>query len=194
MSYVVAFALAFAIMLPCMAFSQAANAATTGDTATDNAAKVLKDFGARVDDYVALHKKQAVSPKATDSAQKLADTRHGLTSRLRAARASAKQGDIFTPEIVAYFRRQIADTLNGADGAKVRASLKHAEPVKAIPLHVNARYPRNAPLQSTPPTLLLNLPRLPQELQYRIVGRDLVLYDVAANMIVDFIPGAVPAS
>ncbi len=168
----IAFLLALAICIPGMALSQSTNAANPGTAATENA-HVLKDFGARVDDYVALHKKQAVSPKITDSPQKLADTRHGLASRLRAARAGAKQGDIFTPEIATYFRHQIAATLSGADGAKVRSSLKHAEPVKAIPLHVNARYPRNVPLQSTPPTLLLNLPRLPQELQYRIVGRDL---------------------
>ena len=77
---------------------------------------------------------------------------------------------------------------------KVQASLRHAEPLKPIPLRVNDRYPRNMPLQSTPPTLLLNLPRLPDELHYRIVGRDLVLYDVTADLIVDLISNAVPAS
>jgi len=37
----------------------------------------------------------------------------------------------------------------------------------------------------------LNLPRLPRELQYRIVGRALLLYDTQADLIVDFIPDAV---
>ena len=68
------------------------------------------------------------------------------------------------------------------------------EPLPPRPLKVNSRYPPGVPLQSTPPTLLLNLPRLPHELQYRLVGHYLVLYDVAADMIVDFIAGAVPAS
>jgi hypothetical protein len=37
--------------------------------------------------------------------------------------------------------------------------------------------------------LLDVLPRLPEELEYRFVGRDLILRDVKANLIVDFIPG-----
>jgi hypothetical protein len=58
----------------------------------------------------------------------------------------------------------------------------------------NAKYPRNLPLQSTPPTLLMNLPQLPKELQYRIVGSTLMLYDMSSGLIVDFIPNAVPAA
>ena len=51
--------------------------------------------------------------------------------------------------------------------------------------------PPNIPLQSTPPTILLNLPRLPPELEYRIVGRTLVLRDAVANIVVDLIPDAI---
>jgi hypothetical protein len=96
--------------------------------------------------------------------------------------------------VTAYFKKQIESTLHGPDGDKVRASLRHAEPLPNVRLQVNARYPRNLPLQSTPPTLLMNLPTLPKELQYRIVGSTLVLYDMSSGLIVDFIPGAVPAT
>ena len=41
-----------------------------------------------------------------------------------------------------------------------------------------------------PPQLLAALPRLPAELQYRIIGNSLVLWDHHANLIVDFLPGA----
>jgi hypothetical protein len=41
---------------------------------------------------------------------------------------------------------------------------------------------------------LLNLPELPKELQYRIVGNDLVLHDTAPDIIVDFIPNVFPKS
>jgi hypothetical protein len=61
-----------------------------------------------------------------------------------------------------------------------------------LALKVNAPFPENLPLQSTPATLLLNLPRLPAELDYRFVGNALVLRDTAANIIVDFIPDALP--
>ena len=39
-----------------------------------------------------------------------------------------------------------------------------------------------------PPSLLLNLPKLPKELEYRFVDHELIVRDVAANLIVDFIP------
>jgi hypothetical protein len=61
-------------------------------------------------------------------------------------------------------------------------------------LRVNARYPKELPLQSTPPSILLNLPKLPPELEYRIVGHDLVLLDVKAGLIVDYLPRAIPPS
>jgi len=153
--------------------------------------QVVKDFEARVSSYLDLSKKQAPAPKPTDSPSKLAETHDQIAEKMRAARPDAKQGDIFTPKIAAYFRHQIAATLAGHDGRKVRASLRHAEPVQNVPLQVNARYPQKLPLQSTPPTLLLNLPHLPRELQYRIVGRALLLYDAQADLIVDFVPEAV---
>ena len=57
---------------------------------------------------------------------------------------------------------------------------------------MNDVYPENIPLTTTPPTLLSKLPQLPQELAYRIVGRDLTLKDTKAGLIVDLIPNAIP--
>jgi hypothetical protein len=37
---------------------------------------------------------------------------------------------------------------------------------------------------------LAALPKLPKELEYRFLGRDLVLWDLHAGLIVDFIPRA----
>jgi len=59
-------------------------------------------------------------------------------------------------------------------------------------LQINQSYPENLPFQSTPPTLLLNLPELPKGLEYRILGRELVLRDSDANIIVDYVPNALP--
>jgi len=107
------------------------------------------------------------------------------------ARAGAKQGEIFTPEIAQYVRRQIGSRLEGRDGDRIRASLRHAEPV-SITLQINQSYPENIPLQSTPPSLLLSLPELPAGLEYRLVGRELVLRDVDANIVVDYVTNALP--
>ena len=155
-------------------------------------AQIVKDFEARVSSYVEVHKQQAGAEKPTDSPAKLAQQKDQNSEKMRAARPAAKQGDIFAPEIASYFRRQIAATLAGPDGEKIRATLRHAEPLPNLHLDVNARYPQNVPLQSTPPTLLLNLPRLPDKLQYRIVGRALLLYDMGTDLIVDLIPDAIP--
>jgi hypothetical protein len=35
--------------------------------------------------------------------------------------------------------------------------------------------------------MLCSLPQLPEELQFRFMNRDLILWDVHANLIVDFI-------
>jgi hypothetical protein len=43
-------------------------------------------------------------------------------------------------------------------------------------------------LQTFPPTLLANLPKLPPELEYRFVDNALILRDTKANVVVDFLP------
>jgi hypothetical protein len=160
----------------------------------DNA-QTVNDFEARVAKYLDLRKKEAGSaPRPTNSPEKLAESQQNLAEKVRALRPDAKQGDIFTPQITAYFRHRISATLVGHRGHKIRASLRHAEPVPALGLQVNQVYPQGVPLQSTPPTLLLNLPTLPKELEYRIVGRNLVLHDIVPNIIVDFIPDAIPTA
>jgi len=154
----------------------------------------IKEFQDRINNYLSAKKKQDVSRKPTDSPDKLAQQKQQTAEKTKAARPEAHQGDIFTPGVSAYFRKQIESTLQGPEGSRVRASLRHAEPLPDVHLQVNAKYPKNLPLQSTPPTLLKNLPPLPKELQYRIVGSTLVLYDMASGLVVDFIPGAVPAA
>ena len=157
-------------------------------------ARTLADFGSRIEKYLQSRQKAGGAPKPAKEPEKLAEHRKETAAKLRAERTEAKQGDIFSPEIAGYFRKQIAATFAGPGGPKIRASLRRAEPVRGIVLKVNGAYPPSLPLQSTPPTLLLNLPRLPKELEYRIVGRDLALHDTVTNLIVDFISNAIPVS
>jgi hypothetical protein len=158
-------------------------------------AKVVADFAARVKSYADLRSKQSgASTRPTNSPEKLADSRQNVAGQVQAKRSDAAQGDIFTPEIAAYLKRQIATTLAGPEGRKVRASLRHAEPVHGLSLRVNQPYPEGVPLQSTPPGLLLNLPVLPKGLEYRFVGRTLVLLDTIPNVVVDLIPEAIPST
>jgi hypothetical protein len=155
---------------------------------------LVQDFEDRVKDYVKLHKQiEAALPalKPTVSPELIGRHEHELGERIRRARRGAVQGNVFTPKLAAELRRLIAIAMQGPDATHVHQSLQHAEPV-TLRLQVGATYPANLPLQSTPPTLLLNLPPLPPEVDYRIVAKDLVLRDVKANLIVDFVPNALP--
>jgi len=142
-------------------------------------------------EYMKLRQKALAGlavPKNTDSPEKIAEFQKQLAGKIRDLRPQARQGDLFTPEVVGLFQRLVAMAMRGKDGALIRTSFQRAEPVESGHLEVNTAYPDGLPLQSMPPSLLLNLPRLPKELEYRFVGRELILRDTQANLIVDVIP------
>lgn len=177
-----------ALLMAAAALAQSKHPAQKVDTTV-----LVQQFKARANGYLTWREKNVgTAPAPTNSPEKLDDARHELANKIRTARAGAKQGQIFTPEIADYFRKQISATFNGPHGNEVRATLRDAEPVK-MDLQINQSYPPNVPLQSTPPTLLLNLPELPKSLEYRIIDRELVLRDSDANIVVDYIPDAFPA-
>jgi hypothetical protein len=155
----------------------------------------IQDFEKRVDDYMKLRKEAGAKVprlKTTDAPEKISDHEKSLASRIREARPGAGQGNIFTPEIQAEFARLIGLAMpTPKDAARIKKSLRRAEPVR-LKLRVNDVYPANVPLQSTPPSLILSLPKLPPELEYRITGHDLVIRDIEANLVVDFTTGAIP--
>ncbi len=156
--------------------------------------RAVQQFEQRVDAYLKLRQTvEAKLPplKPTQSAETINRHESDLAAGIRAARGSAKQGDIFTPPVAAEFRRLIGVTMSGPQAVRIQESLNNAEPVRKR-LQVNDSYPDTAPRQSTPPTLLLNLPRLPHGLGYRIAGHDLLLLDEEANLIVDLIPTVIP--
>ena len=62
----------------------------------------------------------------------------------------------------------------------------------AVKLAVNGRYPDNVPLATVPPRVLQTLPKLSQDLEYRFIGDSLILLDVRAHVIADFIEDIVP--
>ena len=156
-------------------------------------AKVIADFQARVKAYAALHQKleNALPTRPTErTSEMIAQHQVALERLLTRARAGAKRGDIFTDSIRPYFRRQIARALEGPDGRSVRDSIMD-EDTRGVRLMINGRYPDGVPFSSVPPQILLLLPRLPEELEYRFVGDRLILLDVHANTVVDFIEKAV---
>jgi hypothetical protein len=160
---------------------------------TNPDAQILMDFKKRVDDYLALHnklEKQVPPMKETKDAAKINESQDALAEKIRAARKEAKPGEIFTPEIRQHLRRLMYPETKGAEGTRTKEALAEDAP-KGVPLKVNAKYPENAPLPTMPPNLLAALPKLPEELEYRVINKDLILRDVHANLIVDYIPNAI---
>lgn len=55
-----------------------------------------------------------------------------------------------------------------------------------------AVYPENEPLSTVPPNVLMTLPMLPEDMEYRFVGKHMILRDARANLIIDYIANALP--
>jgi hypothetical protein len=155
-----------------------------------------QNFQRAVADYVVLHKQleREVPPlRVTRDVNEIQAAVRALAVRIQAARVTARPGDIITPEVARMFRRQIATALTPEKWNAVFADRErdeNCEPVEPPVLYVNIDWPAEVPFDYVPYQLLASLPRLPQELQYRIIGRSLVLWDHHANLIVDFLPGA----
>ena len=157
-------------------------------------AAILQAFQERIQEYMKLREaaaKGAPKQKNTDDAEAIRAAQDALASRIREARRSAKPGAIFTPEIARHLRGLLHPAVEGRRGAETKAAIEDVQP-SAVPLKVNARYPDNQPRPLMPPNVLARLPRLPDALEYRIVKGHLILRDAEANLIVDYIPNAVP--
>jgi hypothetical protein len=160
-----------------------------------------QNFQRSVADYVVLHHmlETRVPPlRVTTDVGEIQRAVRALGLRIQSARASARQGDLITPEVARMFRRRIATCLTSEEWKAVfddQTRDEEGEPVEPPPLVVNMEWPERVPFGFVPPQLLQSLPALPRELQYRIIGRSLVLWDHHANLVVDFLPGAfVPTS
>jgi hypothetical protein len=155
----------------------------------------IGDFQKRVANYLKV-RKSAASPvpalKATDSPEKIRDHERDLALSIRARRPGAAQGDIFTTAIAAEFRRIMKAALSGPGADRIKKSMSDSQPSPLPQIAVDAAYPSDAPVQSMPPSLLRQLPALPRELEYRAVGRTLILRDIEANLIVDYLNEALP--
>jgi hypothetical protein len=156
----------------------------------------FKEFLDRVQDYVKLHKTIEATLPPLKPKEELPEmiTAHqqALARKIRQARPHSKRHDIFTNSSHAAFRHAIRSTFQGPQAAHARATMEQGSPLKEVHLKVNEVYPDAVAHTTVPPTLLQKLPKLPDELEYRIVGRDLILLDVRANLVVDLLQEVLP--
>ncbi|HZH89380.1 MAG TPA: hypothetical protein VEX70_02055 [Pyrinomonadaceae bacterium] len=151
-------------------------------------------FRERVKDYTKLREaiEAKMPPLAKETTpEQIQAHKTEFEARVRSARAEAKRGQLFTPDIAAFIRATIKKEFRGAKLKELRASVFEAD-TKRVPLRVNYTYPESAEMVEMPPTLLLRLPQLPKQVRYRFVGRNMLLVDRENGLIVDYMLNALP--
>jgi hypothetical protein len=109
----------------------------------------------------------------------------------REARKAPREGEIFTPDVANLFRRLLTTRLFGDEYSDALAAEMEKRALIAPPVRVNKPLAWDIDNAVQLP-VLRDLPLLPEELEYQLVGRDLVLVDVPSNLVVDVIRAALP--
>jgi hypothetical protein len=106
-------------------------------------------------------------------------------------RPNARPGELFTPPIAAAINKQLQAAFDSPKRDLLLDELaeQNSTPPNAQTPEVNQRL--EAP--RVPPRLIEMLPPLPKQLEYDFAGRSLILRDVDADIVVDFVLNALPA-
>lgn len=172
---------------------QGASGATSEKQAQDAAA--FAEFKKQVDGYIALRRKvsksvPALPAQASPDAVRAYEV--ALQNLIVGARSTAKEGDVFVNRVRPLLRGICLQMLSGPEGRQRLAQIRE-EPVQpGLRARVNERFPSQVPLSAVPYPILKALPPLPDELEYRFLGDDLVLLDIHARLIVDVMRAALP--
>jgi hypothetical protein len=162
-------------------------------TSVNRDAATIQSFKKRVDEYVALHRKLESTlpalPKQTTPEQVDAHQR-ALAKLIQQARAEAKPGDIFIQPMQQLLRRLLGPVFTGRAGEQIKAEITDKEYKGNVKLVVNGRYPDDVPVSTMPPQVLAALPKLSEDLEYRFVLTNLILFDPHAHIIPDFVEQA----
>ncbi len=158
-------------------------------------AQIFAGFLKRVQDYASLQRTVAgkVGPlDPTRSPKEIAVREKALGEAMQAARAGAKQGDLFAPDAAALFKTIIRNDFALRSRLAIRNREDAQDELPNFTPMVNQIYPTTYPLATFPPGVLRQLPALPKPLEYRFVRRYLILRDTEANLIADVLPDAAP--
>ncbi len=146
--------------------------------------------------YTEIHRAAAATlgPEAQHTDPRpLFEQKWAFVDAIRRARPCEENGAIFTPAAAAFFRARIATVLRatGVDVADVLRDMDEDWDEEAPLPEANDAFPWAAGNMMWP-SMLARLPQLAPELEYRFVGRDLILLDVRADLVVDVLVSALP--
>jgi len=154
----------------------------------------VDSFERQVREYIELRnrvKENAPKLSKDSTPEQINAYRTTLQNSLRSARPNAKRGEFFRPETANYIRRTLKTEFQGKDRKELREQIFETE-TQGVVLRVNYPYAQSAELSEMPATLLTKLPQLPKELRYRFVGRNMLLVDRESDVIIDYMPDALP--
>ena len=152
--------------------------------------QVLRMFANSVESYARLHREalESVPRELCGGPEELELTRSLLDIEIRRLRPDAREGEIFTREVGTLIRSRVEAAVRNAGWIPPDPEIDGGgRPVRRV-AEVNAVYPY---FGTHPWSVFRALPPLPEELEYRLVGRDLVLIDVTANLVVDVLREAI---
>src|SRR5262245_3507940 len=169
-----------------------ASATTSQRHAVNPVGEATAAFKKRLDDYLKL--RGGITAKIPDVSEthdpnKISAREKALGEAIAAARASAKPGDLFG-DIAPYIAKTIAKDWATRSAVDRKAIFK--ELPADVQVSINRPYPTTLPLLTVPPNLLINLPMLPDDLEYRMVDRHLLLRDRDANLVIDILYNVLP--
>jgi hypothetical protein len=177
------------------ATSQPVSMAKREPTLSQSETEAVKTFEARLKEYATLREKMVANAEPLPEEAKpeeIDEHRQALRAMISTARTGAKQGDFFTPGMVALIKRVCASTVSGGEGEILESAIMDENPGKLPNVTVNDRYPDGLPVSTMPIQMLEALPKLNEYLEYRFLGKRLVLVDASAGMVLDITPDVLP--
>jgi hypothetical protein len=157
---------------------------------------VAQSFGEiqeRVNQYVALHRAiDETLPKLGTQAtpEQIQAHQRELARQIQRSQTQAG-GAVFTRESRGVIRGVLKALFTGPQGAQLKAIILEESPPR-LRVQAYRPYPDNVPLSSMPPQVLAALPKLPPEVEYRFIGRTLILLDIESQLIIDLVENAIP--
>ncbi len=162
---------------------------------TDAEQQTAREFEKRVDDYASFRDKlEGTIPSLDDKStpEEIVQHQQALAALIQKERKNAVPGEFFTPDTVALLKRILVSTVAGKDDKPEKGSVMDENPGTMPTVGVNDKYPAGVTVTTMPVDLLDQLPKLPEKMEYRFLGKRLVLMDSEANVVADITENILP--
>jgi len=150
------------------------------------------EFARALSAYMADHRAAEDGLPATQASPlTLQSVETTMAARLRARRPGARPGYILGP-VAERIRAVVREEIGGPQGTSMLASIEESN-IHGVRARINRRYPPGLPRATMPSPMLAKLPPIPAELEYRFLGRSLLLVDARASLVIDVLQEVLPA-